>query len=619
MNKSQKLMLLRIVITILLFISVIFGSIPENDQIFIFLGIYFIIGWDVLLNSLRNILGKELLDENVLMTIATLGAFLLGEYHEGVEVMLFYQIGELFQSYAVEKSRQSISDMMNICPEYANVEENGLLKKVNPDDVGIDDVIVIKPGEKIPLDGVVLEGNSLIDTMALTGESVPSAVTEKDKVLSGCINLSQVIKVRVTKPYEDSTVAKILELVEEASEKKAKTEKFITKFAHYYTPAVVISAVLLALVPPLILQQSFIKWIQRALIFLVISCPCALVISVPLGFFGGIGGASKAGILIKGGNYLEALSKAKTVVFDKTGTLTKGVFEVIAIHPEKIDEKTLLEFAALAEGYSNHPIAISIRKFYGKDLSYDRMEEVEEIAGCGMKASIMGKTVYAGNEKLMEMAKVKYHNCNLSGTIVHIAIDDCYAGHIIISDEVKKDSETMINRLKKQGIQQVVMLTGDGNETARVVAGKLNVDKVFSQLLPNHKVSCMEELLSQKGKNETVVFVGDGINDAPVLSRADVGIAMGVMGSDAAIEAADIVLMDDSLMKIPLVFKIAKKTMHIVKQNIFFALGIKFAVLILGAVGIAGMQLAVFADVGVAILAILNSFRTMRMDMENKM
>lgn len=612
MNKKQKQMLYRIVITILLFVVVMSAPMEESYRIGLFLFIYLLIGWNVLLKSARNILKGRIFDENFLMSLATIGAIALGEYHEGVEVMLFYQVGELFQSYAVERSRKSISQMMDICPEYANVEKDGNLVESDPDEVEIGDLIVIKPGEKVPLDGIVVEGNSLLDTSALTGESVPRSVKREEEILSGFVNLNSVLKVRVTKRYEDSTVSRILELVENSAGRKAKTEKFITKFAKYYTPLVVIGAVLLSVFPPLILDESFVKWISRALTFLVISCPCALVISVPLGFFGGIGGASKAGILMKGGNYIESLSKAKTIVFDKTGTLTKGIFHVVAVHPKQFDEVQLLELAALSEGYSNHPIAISIRKAYEKELDYSKIETVEELAGHGMIAKIEGKTIHIGNEKLMDKFHIPYSSCHLHGTTVHIAIDGLYAGHLIISDQIKEGAEEMLIQLKKLGIKETIMLTGDMEEVANNVSKKLGVDKVYAQLLPDGKVNCMERFLTERKEPETVVFVGDGINDAPVLSIADIGIAMGAMGSDAAIEAADIVLMDDKLTKIPMAIKISKKTMSIVKQNIFFALGIKSLVLILGSIGLANMQMAVFADVGVAVLAILNSFRSMR-------
>lgn len=612
MNKKQKQMLYRILLTILLFVVVTMLPLKEAYRAGMFLFVYVFIGWNVLFKSVRNILKGQIFDENFLMSLATIGAITLGEYHEGVEVMLFYQIGELFQSYAVERSRRSISQMMDICPEYANVEKDGNLVEVDPDEVEIGDIIVIKPGEKIPLDGIVIEGNSLLDTAALTGESVPRSVKKEEEVLSGFVNLNSMLKVKVSKVYEDSTVARVLELVENSAARKAKTEKFITKFAKYYTPAVVIGAVLLSIFPPLFFQEPFTKWMGRALTFLVISCPCALVISVPLGFFGGIGGASKAGILMKGGNYIEALSKVRTVVFDKTGTLTKGSFQVVAVHPKSFNEETILEFAALSEGYSNHPIAISIRKAYGKELDYERLKMAEEVAGQGIISKIEEKTIYIGNEKMMDTFHIDYSSCHLQGTTVHIAIDGIYAGHLIISDEIKEGAKEMVSELGKIGIRETVMLTGDMENIAANVAEKLGVSKVHSELLPDGKVNCMEELLSKRREKETVVFVGDGINDAPVLSIADIGIAMGALGSDAAIEAADIVLMDDKLSKIPLAIKISKRTMSIVKQNIFFALGIKSMVLLMGAMGFANMQMAVFADVGVAILAILNSFRSLR-------
>ena len=551
------------------------------------------------------------------MCIATIGAFVIGEYPEAVFVMLFYQIGELFQGYAVGKSRKSISDMMDIRPDYANIRRDGQLVRVDPEEVKAGDTIVVKPGERVPLDGIIISGTSSLDTAALTGESLPRQIEAGDDVISGCINISGILEIQVTKEFGQSTVSKILELVENSSSKKAKAENFITKFAKYYTPCVVIGALLLAVLPPLILggsAQVWGEWINRALIFLVISCPCALVISVPLSFFGGIGGASKLGILVKGGNYLEVLSKTGYVVFDKTGTLTKGVFNVTAIHPDHCSEAELIELAAYAESYSNHPIACSVKDAYGKDIDQSRISDVKEISGHGVEAVIDGRRIFAGNDKLMNEAGVQWHPCHRTGTTVHIAIDGAYAGHLVISDEVKPDSKEGISALKKLGIIKTVMLTGDAKEVGEAAAKELGLDEVHTQLLPADKVEKVESLLKEKeqrGKKTALAFVGDGINDAPVLSRADVGIAMGAIGSDAAIEAADIVLMDDKPSKIASAIKIAKRTMVIVHQNIIFALAVKLAVLILGAFGVANMWEAVFADVGVSVIAIVNAMRAL--------
>ena len=582
--------------------------------LFIYLTAYLIVGGDVVLKALKNILNGKIFDENFLMSIATIGAFIIGEYPEGVAVMLFYQIGELFQDYAVNKSRKSIAELMDIRPDYANIKRGNKIIKVDPDEVEVGELIVIKPGEKIALDGKVVSGNSTINTSALTGESLPREVEVGDEVLSGCINMSGVITVKVSKEFGESTVSKILDLVENASSKKSESEKFITKFAKYYTPAVVIIAVFLAVIPPLVLKDAvFYDWLYRALIFLVISCPCALVISIPLGFFGGIGGASAHGVLVKGSNYLEALSKTEVIVFDKTGTLTKGVFNVTEIVTKNISKEELLEMAAYAESYSNHPISVSLQKAYGQKIDNSKISNVEEIPGHGVKATVFNKIVLAGNNKLMKSMAIKFLDDNdITGTIVHIAIDGAYKGYIIISDEIKPDSKTAIENLKKVGIKKTVMLTGDSKKVGEKVAGELGIDLVYTELLPGDKVEKLEILLKEKTKNKNLSFVGDGINDAPVLARADVGIAMGGLGSDAAIEAADIVIMNDQLSKIATTVKIAKKTLNIVKQNIFFALIVKLIVLILGAGGAATMWEAIFADVGVSVLAILNAMRAMK-------
>ena len=612
MSRKHKKMLARIAAAALLFAAAYFIPAEGWYRLFIFLVPYFVISWDVLWKAVRNILHGQIFDENFLMTIATIGAFCTGEFPEGVAVMLFYQIGELFQSYAVGRSRKSISELMDIRPDYANVERGGELAQVDPEDVQVGQTIVVKAGEKIPLDGVVLSGSSSIDTAALTGESLPRDVKPGDDVISGCINQSGLLYVRVTKKFGESTVSKILELVENSSSKKAKAENFITKFARYYTPAVVLGACLLAVLPPLILGGGWGEWIHRALIFLVISCPCALVISVPLGFFGGIGGASKCGILVKGGNYLESLAKSEIVVFDKTGTITKGVFNVTAVHPDDYTEEDLLELAALAECYSNHPISHSLREAYGREIDQNRISNVKELSGKGVEAFIDGRRVCVGNDKLMDEIGVKWHPCHRIGTTVHVAVDGEYAGHLVISDQIKPDSRTALKLLKEQGVRKIVMLTGDAENVGKAVAKEVHVDEVHAELLPAGKVEEVEKLLEEKSYNGVLLFVGDGINDAPVLSRADIGIAMGAMGSDAAIEAADIVLMDDKLSKIAVAIKIAKKTLRIVRQNIVFALAVKALVLLLGALGVANMWGAVFADVGVAVIAILNSMRTLR-------
>lgn len=611
MSKKQKKMLVRIIISFIILVALKFINPDGIWEIIAYLIPYAIVGWDILWKAIRNIFHGQVFDENFLMAIATIGAMFTGEFSEGVAVMLFYQIGELFQSYAVGRSRKSIASLMDIRPDFANIEKDGEIVEVDPDEVAIGDMIIVKPGEKIPLDGVIISGNSSVDTSALTGESVPRDVLEGDDVISGCINLNGVIKVQVTKEFGESTVSKILDLVENSSTKKAKAENFITRFARYYTPCVVIGAVLLAVIPPLILGGGWSNWIHRALIFLVISCPCALVISVPLSFFGGIGGASKCGILVKGGNYLEALAKTGVIVFDKTGTLTKGVFNVTAIHPDKVSEYELVEYAALAESYSNHPISRSLKNEYSSEIDKSRISSTEEISGRGIRAIIDGKEICVGNDKLMEDKGVKWHPCHHVGTTVHVSVDGVYAGHIVISDELKNDAADAISMLKAHGIRKTVMLTGDAKAVGENVAATLGIDEVHTELLPADKVSEVEKLLAGKNGKENLAFVGDGINDAPVLSRADVGIAMGAMGSDAAIEAADIVLMDDCPSKIATAIEIAKKTISIVNQNIVFALSVKALILILGATGIAGMWAAVFADVGVSVIAILNAMRAL--------
>lgn len=581
-------------------------------ELLVFIVPYAVIGWDVLWKAIRNISHGQVFDENFLMAIATVGAFGTGEYPEAAAVMLFYQIGELFQSCAVGKSRKSIASLMDIRPDYANIEKDGQLVQVDPEEIKIGDIIVVKAGEKIPLDGIVIEGKSTVDTAALTGESLPRTVGVNSDVISGCINQSGMLRIRVTKVFGESTVAKILDLVENSASKKAKAENFITKFAKYYTPIVVIAAVLLAVIPPLVLGGGWTNWIHRALIFLVISCPCALVISVPLSFFGGIGGASKKGILVKGGNYLEVLANTEIVVFDKTGTLTKGVFNVTAIHPDKYSQSRLIELAAYAESYSDHPIAKSIIEAYGCDIDNERITSSEELSGHGVKAVIDGLEVCAGNDKLMESIGVEWHPCHHTGTTVHVAVNGKYAGHIVISDEIKETSAAAIKALKDRGIAKTVMLTGDSKAVGEDTAKKLGLDMVYTELLPAGKVEKVEELIGTKSEKGKLAFVGDGINDAPVLSRADIGIAMGAMGSDAAIEAADIVLMDDNPEKIADAIDISKKTIKIVYQNIVFALAVKLAILVLGAIGIAGMWAAVFADVGVSVIAILNAMRAMK-------
>lgn len=610
MTKKQKKMLIRILISAALLLAAVCMPLTGWARLAIYLAPYLVIGWDVLWKAVRNIAHGQVFDENFLMALATIGALGTGEFPEAVAVMLFYQVGELFQSYAVDRSRRSIAQLMDIRPDYANIEQGGALVQVDPDEVAIGAVIVIKPGERIPLDGVVLDGRSAVDTAALTGESLPREVEPGDDVISGCINQTGLLRVQVTKEFGESTVAKILDLVENASAKKAKAENFITKFARVYTPCVVIGAVLLAVVPPLF-AGGWTMWLQRALIFLVISCPCALVISVPLSFFGGIGGASKCGILVKGGNYLEVLAETDTVVFDKTGTLTKGVFNVTAIHPQRCSEAQLLELAAHAESYSDHPISRSLKEAYGLALDPARIEEVQEISGRGVRARIDGTEVCAGNDKLMEEIGVKWHPCHRVGTTVHVAVDGAYAGHIVISDEIKPEAAQALAALKREGVRKTVMLTGDAKAVGQSVAVELGLDEVYAELLPAGKVERVEALLRQQRAGK-LAFVGDGINDAPVLSRADIGIAMGAMGSDAAIEAADVVLMDDKISKLATAIRIAKKTLRIVRQNIVFALAVKALFLLLGALGVANMWEAVFADVGVAVIAILNAMRALK-------
>ena len=624
MNKKQKKMFIRILIASVMML--VFNLIPVTGilRLALYLAVYWVIGYDILKKAGKGIMNRRVFDENFLMAVATVGAFVLaiysrsGDYNEAIAVMLFYQIGELFQSYAVGKSRKNISALMDIRPDYANVERDGILEKVDPDEVLPESVIVVQPGEKVPLDGIVLEGVSSLNTSALTGESLPRDVKQGDEIISGCINMTGVLKVRTTKEFEESTVSKILELVENSSSRKSKSENFISKFAKVYTPAVCYGALALAVLPPIV-QMLFLGeaaqwgiWVYRALTFLVISCPCALVISIPLSFFAGIGGASKEGILIKGSNYMETLSQAKLVVFDKTGTLTQGVFEVSGIHHNQMEERELLEYAALAECASSHPISKSLQRAYGKEIDRGRVSDIEEISGYGILAKVDGHQVAAGNRKLMEKIGVEYQDCHKIGTIIHMAIDGEYAGHIVISDMLKPHSKEAVAELKRSGIKRTVMLTGDAKCVAEQVADMLHIDEVYSELMPGDKVEKVENLISQKTDKEKLVFVGDGINDAPVLTRADIGIAMGAMGSDAAIEAADVVLMDDDPLKISKAIKISRKCLRIVYQNIIFALVIKFACLGLGAVGIANMWAAIFADVGVMILAILNAIRALR-------
>lgn len=611
MTKKQKKELYRIIIAFAVAVAAALLNLKSPYDLAMYLVSYFIISYDVLLSAVKNIANGQLFDEKFLMAVASIGAFGIGDYKEAVAVMIFFQIGELFENYAVGKSRKSIAALMDIKPEYANLEKDGDVTEVAPEEVHIGDTIVVKAGERIPLDGVVLSGSSSLDTSALTGESVPRTVSEGDDVISGCINQTGLLKVKVTKEFENSTVVRILELVENAASKKAKAEKFITKFSKYYTPTVVFSAVAITLIPWLIFKQDFSVWFTRALTFLIVSCPCALVVSVPLGFFGGIGGASKQGILVKGGNYFEVMADVDTVVFDKTGTLTKGVFNVTAIHPDEISEADLLETAALCESFSDHPIARSIIEAYGKPVNKNRISDSEEIAGKGVKAIIDNREVCVGNSSLMEELGVEWHPCHKIGTTVHVAINGDYKGHIVISDEIKPGAKEAIAKLKEAGVKKTVMLTGDSDSVGRDVASQLGIDEVHTQLLPEDKVKCVEELFKKKTTNGKLAFVGDGINDAPVLAYADIGIAMGALGSDAAIEAADIVLMNDELSGVACAKKIARRTIKIVRENIYFALGVKFLLLILAAFGISTIWAAVFADVGVLIIAILNSMRAL--------
>ena len=622
MNKKQKKVLTRIIVAaVLLVIIGIAGSgvsIPKWLEFLFYLVPYFVIGYDILRKAWKGICNRQMFDENFLMAVATIGAIALGDYKEGVAVMLFYQIGELFQSYAVGKSRRNISDLMDIRPDYANIETDGQMEKVDPDEVEIGTVIIVQPGEKVPIDGVVVEGHSSLNTSALTGESVPREVAVGEEIISGCINMTGVLKIRTIKEFGESTVSKILELVENSTSRKSRSEDFISKFAKYYTPAVCYGALALAILPPLVRMLAmgaapqWDMWIYRALTFLVISCPCALVISIPLSFFAGIGGASHEGVLVKGSNYLEAMSQTKYVVFDKTGTLTKGVFEVNGVHHSEMEEEKLLEYAALAESASSHPISRSIQRAYGKEIDRTRVSEIEEISGNGVTAKVDGKLVAAGNDKLMKRLGITPIACHSAGTIIHIAIDGKYMGHILISDVEKPTSKEAIRALKSAGIEKTVMLTGDAKRVADQVAEKLGLDEVYSELLPSDKVAQVERLLAEKPEKAKLAFVGDGINDAPVLGRADIGIAMGAMGSDAAIEAADVVLMDDDPLKIVKAIKISKKCIRIVYENIYFAIGIKVLCLILGALGIANMWFAIFADVGVMIIAVLNAVRALR-------
>lgn len=616
MNKKQKKMLIRIIIAAVLIVVFSLLTAEGYLRFVLFMIPYLVIGYDILKKAFKGILNKQVFDENFLMAVATVGAILLGDYSEGVAVMLFYQIGELFQSYAVGKSRRNISELMDIRPDYANIEKDGTLEQVDPDEVEIGTIIVVQPGEKVPIDGVIIEGISTLNTSALTGESLPRDAKAGDEVISGCINMTGLLKIRTTKEFGESTVSKILELVENSSSRKSKSENFISKFAKYYTPAVCYGALALALIPPIVLlimgkPAMWGDWIYRALTFLVISCPCALVISIPLSFFAGIGGASNQGILVKGSNYLETLAQTKYVVFDKTGTMTQGVFEVSGIHHNEMPDEKLLEYAALAECSSSHPISKSLQKAYGKPIDRNRVTDIEEISGNGVIAKVDGISVAAGNTKLMNRLGIAYQDCHHVGTVVHMAIDGKYAGHILISDIIKPHAKEAIAELKKAGISKTVMLTGDSKRVADQVAEELGIQEVYSELLPADKVSRVEELLNQKSEKDKLAFVGDGINDAPVLSRADIGIAMGALGSDAAIEAADIVLMDDDPLKISKAIKIARKCIRIVYENIYFAIGIKILCLILGALGIANMWAAIFADVGVMILAVLNAIRTL--------
>lgn len=617
MNKKQKKMLIRIIVAAVLVAVLSMLPLEGYLRAALFMIPYLVIGYDILQKAWKGIRNRQIFDENFLMAVATVGALCLGDFKEGTAVMLFYQIGELFQSYAVGKSRRNISELMDIRPDYANVERDGKLEQVDPDEVEVGSVIVVQPGEKVPIDGTVIEGNSTLNTSALTGESLPREVREDDEIISGCINMSGVLKIRTTKEFGESTVSKILDLVENSSSRKSRSENFISKFARYYTPIVCYSALALALLPPIIrmlfmgMTPQWGEWIYRALTFLVISCPCALVISIPLSFFAGIGGASKAGVLVKGSNYLETLAQTKYVVFDKTGTLTKGVFEVCGVHHNTLEDHKILEYSAMAECASSHPISKSLQKAYGKEIDRSRVTDIREISGNGVTAIVDDVSVAVGNGKLMDSLGIKYVECSQVGTIVHVALDGQYAGHILIADVLKPTSAEAVRQLKKSGIRETVMLTGDMERVARQAASEIGVDKVYSELLPADKVAKVEEMINRKGAKEKLAFVGDGINDAPVLSRADIGIAMGALGSDAAIEAADVVLMDDDPLKVAKAVRIARKCMRIVYENIYFAIGIKILCLILGAVGIANMWLAIFADVGVMVIAVLNAIRAL--------
>lgn len=617
MNKKQKKMLIRIIVAAVLVAVLSMLPLEGYLRAALFMIPYLVIGYDILQKAWKGIRNRQVFDENFLMAVATVGALCLGDFKEGTAVMLFYQIGELFQSYAVGKSRRNISELMDIRPDYANVERDGKLEQVDPDEVEVGSVIVVQPGEKVPIDGTVIEGNSTLNTSALTGESLPREVREDDEIISGCINMSGVLKIRTTKEFGESTVSKILDLVENSSSRKSRSENFISKFARYYTPIVCYSALALALLPPIIrmlfmgMAPQWGEWIYRALTFLVISCPCALVISIPLSFFAGIGGASKAGVLVKGSNYLETLAQTKYVVFDKTGTLTKGVFEVCGVHHNTLEDHKILEYSAMAECASSHPISKSLQKAYGKEIDRSRVTDIREISGNGVTAIVDDVSVAVGNGKLMDSLGIKYVECSQVGTIVHVALDGQYAGHILIADVLKPTSAEAVRQLKKSGIRETVMLTGDMERVARQAASEIGVDKVYSELLPADKVAKVEEMINRKGAKEKLAFVGDGINDAPVLSRADIGIAMGALGSDAAIEAADVVLMDDDPLKVAKAVRIARKCMRIVYENIYFAIGIKILCLILGAVGIANMWLAIFADVGVMVIAVLNAIRAL--------
>lgn len=617
MNKKQKKMLTRILIAAVMVVALSLIPVQGYLRAALYMVPYLVIGYDILLKAWKGIRNRQVFDENFLMAVATVGAICLGDFKEGTAVMLFYQIGELFQSYAVGRSRRNISELMDIRPDYANVERNGTLEKVDPDEVEIGSIIVVQPGEKVPIDGIITEGKTTLNTSALTGESLPSDAKEGDEIISGCINMTGVLKIRTTREFGESTVSKILDLVENSSSRKSRSENFISKFARYYTPVVCYSALALAIFPPLVrlifmgLDPQWGDWVYRALTFLVISCPCALVISIPLSFFAGIGGASNAGVLVKGSNYMETLAQTRYVVFDKTGTLTKGVFEVCGIHHNVMEDHKILEYAALAECSSSHPISRSLQRAYGKEIDRTRVADIEEISGNGVTARVDGISVAVGNSRLMERLGIEFKECHQAGTIVHVAIDGSYAGHILIADVLKPTAKAAVAELKKSGIRETVMLTGDIDRAAQQAAAETGVDQVYSELLPSDKVAKVEELLEKKNPREKLAFVGDGINDAPVLSRADIGIAMGALGSDAAIEAADVVLMDDDPLKVVKAVRIAKKCMRIVYQNIYFAIGIKILCLLLGAVGIANMWLAIFADVGVMVIAVLNAIRAL--------